>query len=354
GPISRLSPYHRPPGSWVIPVDGNWAGGVNLSDIRAHGVATGSGIPIQPMSFFGKFTLAASVVASAGMFFVAVGVRQLIRSRAGFPWSTAIRESFREMLGRRPASGKGKGLYFSLFGVFLMVVCASSVGLLWLTQFAAPKRAALHDELRIATGFKGPLNWYASERSESGAGLVEHHVDFAFSYPEGWMLETQPAVGNDSVFVSARRPAIQGSSSSECFFVATLTSISAGEPAASSSSALAELKIRVTQLFPYHEQLRTGNRGVGLYEGPGFDFAVLGASGQRTGSFGRAVAFAPAVTRQPQGVSVVMVAKPDSQAAPPEDVGKLGELPVLVQSFRLGLDHRHKTVGDIKAATPTR
>ncbi len=88
-----------------------------------------------PMSFAAKFTLAAGMISLVGVFFVVLGWRQLVRSRARLPWRTVIREGFREMTGRRQATGKGGGLYFCLFGAFVVVICVSSVGLLWLMRF---------------------------------------------------------------------------------------------------------------------------------------------------------------------------------------------------------------------------
>ncbi len=87
------------------------------------------------MSFTTKFTLAAGVISLVGLFFFVLGLRQLARSHARLPWRTVIREGFREMTGRRQATGKGNGLYFCLFGAFMIAICLAGVGSLLLIQF---------------------------------------------------------------------------------------------------------------------------------------------------------------------------------------------------------------------------
>jgi len=86
------------------------------------------------MSFALKFTLAAGVISLVGLCFFVLGLRQLARCRARLPWGTVIREGFREMTGRRQATGKGNGLYFCLFGAFMIAICLAGVGVLLLLQ----------------------------------------------------------------------------------------------------------------------------------------------------------------------------------------------------------------------------
>jgi hypothetical protein len=86
------------------------------------------------MSFAIKFTLAAGVISLVGLFFLVLGLRQLARSRAKLPWRTVIREGFLEMTGQRPATGKGGGLYFCLFGAFMIAICLAGAAVLLLMR----------------------------------------------------------------------------------------------------------------------------------------------------------------------------------------------------------------------------
>lgn len=92
------------------------------------------------MEFKFVYLLAASIIALTGLLFFILGMRQLNSRRFGVTWNSLLREGWHEVLGKRQASGRGTGLYFAIFGLFMMLFCIFSSLVMLLTQqlFPAP------------------------------------------------------------------------------------------------------------------------------------------------------------------------------------------------------------------------
>lgn len=86
------------------------------------------------MEFKFIYLLAASIVALTGLFFFISGIRQLSSRRFGLTRKSLLREGWYEVLGKRQASGRGAGLYFAFFGLFIMLFCLVASSLMLLTK----------------------------------------------------------------------------------------------------------------------------------------------------------------------------------------------------------------------------
>jgi len=86
------------------------------------------------MEFKFLYLLAASIIALTGLSFFIFGMRQLVSRRFGLTRSSLLREGWNELLGKRQASGRGTGLYFVLFGLFMMLFCIVSSTIMLLTS----------------------------------------------------------------------------------------------------------------------------------------------------------------------------------------------------------------------------
>lgn len=86
------------------------------------------------MEFKVLYLLAASIIALTGLFFFIFGLRQLMSRRFGLSRRSLFREGWYELLGKRQASGRGTGLYFALFGLFMMLFCIVSLMMMFLTS----------------------------------------------------------------------------------------------------------------------------------------------------------------------------------------------------------------------------
>lgn len=93
------------------------------------------------MEFEFFYLFAAGVIALTGLLFLLLGVRQLVSRRFGLTWKSLLREAWFEVLGKRQASGRGNGLYFALFGLFMILFCAFASIMMLLTQriFSSPE-----------------------------------------------------------------------------------------------------------------------------------------------------------------------------------------------------------------------
>ena len=86
------------------------------------------------MSFFQTYALAAGTIALAGAFFFWLGWSKLSGLHAkGLPWKVVMRHAV-----RGTGESAREGLYFCVFGGFIVVFAAFAVGSLALVQLLVP------------------------------------------------------------------------------------------------------------------------------------------------------------------------------------------------------------------------
>lgn len=286
------------------------------------------------MSFFQKYALVAAIISLVGVFFSVIGLRMWLRLRPNLPWRAIWWHAWKGT-GETARSG----LYFMVFGGFMVVFALFATGSLALVEFLlVPVRRGFHDELRPLSAFQGPLNWYASGPEDCDATTLPHFVDFAFSYPSDWEV-LDPREPGPLTFVRMKQPARARSSCWANFLVAPLVI----ENVAGRTSAELELdalQSYVNRAFPSHEANPVGQKTIGPYQGRGFDFVIQGKQAGETCQ-GRAIVLSPTEATRGRGLLILFTGAGSS-----DDFAGQGELSVLVKSFRFGLEHRNRLLKD--------
>lgn len=185
----------------------------------------------------------------------------------------------------------------------------------------------------------GPMPWrakpelahYANTRDGRSGNLAENYVDFSFDHPKTWELRT--ADPDNINFVTAERRADNK----------TWENLNVGyyRPAASEAEnqtlyrqVLGQIESQFSQQFRDFRKVSEGPAKIGDYTGHEALYSGwVDADGKRVDVFTRAVFIpTPDGTR---GVSLMMMGTslcPDLEK--PEDLGREGELPLLLDSFR--------------------
>ncbi len=178
------------------------------------------------------------------------------------------------------------------------------------------------------------------EKNAVAEKLAANYVDFSFDYPSTWTVG--PGIGSPTAqnFIKVIRPVPEGSDfEPENFAVGYF----------SGSGAEATDKVLIPQLiqkfeeqlkagFPKYQKLGEGETTVGDYKGYELRFESHPTDSKRgeITLWGKLV-FLPGPAGKKEGVTLVMLA---SDVAPEiksiDDLGTKGELPVILNSFKLG------------------
>jgi len=98
------------------------------------------------MSFEKTYLLAAACIASVGLLFFAIGFGDLRRRRFGLTTGRLLREAWLEMTGNRQESGRGRGFYFIVFGLVLVLICSGATGTMLFLRAITPAAAGPVEE----------------------------------------------------------------------------------------------------------------------------------------------------------------------------------------------------------------
>lgn len=178
---------------------------------------------------------------------------------------------------------------------------------------------------------------YVNSREGLGGKLSEHYADFSFNYPADWELVPEDRA-EGSNFVKVERKS--GDSTLENFAVGWYTSTGtvAGDRAIFPQLAQ-QLSSQFSQGFPEYEKVFEGQTKIGAYDAYEFRFKSTARKTPKgdINLWGRVAMIPSGSAAQKNGVALIMLA---SSLAPEikrlEDVGVKGELPVIINSFRLG------------------
>jgi len=169
--------------------------------------------------------------------------------------------------------------------------------------------------------------------------LAERYVDFSFFYPKSWKLDSKAGKKGSSNFVKVERT-LPPDFTQENFAVGwyesdggTMESDRALFP-----QLVESLSARFSKSFPEYEKISEGETKVNSLDGYEFRFKSL-SKGTEKGDitiWGRVIFLPPGVEGQKNGVTLLMLATslaPELKSV--QDVGVKGELPLILDSFRL-------------------
>ena len=181
------------------------------------------------------------------------------------------------------------------------------------------------------------IHFVNSPAPAQAPALSSHYVDFSFDYPSDWTVDPTTGTATTANFVKVvRNDASQ--STIENFAVGHFD----GSGDAQADQALApqlvgQVEQQLNQSIPGYKRVDTGPiTFAGL---PGQQLRFTGTSQDQTGTmniFGRMIVL-PGLAGTPNGVVLVMLATDTGRIINSvDDVGVKGELPVILNSFRLG------------------
>ncbi|HJZ81073.1 MAG TPA: hypothetical protein VKD91_12035 [Pyrinomonadaceae bacterium] len=179
---------------------------------------------------------------------------------------------------------------------------------------------------------------FVNARRNLDGKLAEHYVDFSFYYPNNWIRDPEAGVPGAKNFAKVERR-LPPDLTQESFAVGWYTSTGSEEVNRNAYPQLAQkLSLQYQKEFPEYRKVSQGEARVGIYQAYEFRFAAV-ARGTANGDlriWGRTV-FLPAREGENTGAILLMLATSLArELKSPGDVGVKGELPVILESFRLG------------------
>lgn len=175
---------------------------------------------------------------------------------------------------------------------------------------------------------------YVNSREGLSGTLAQNYVDFSFEYPADWKLDPKPEpsfvrvekTGDDQITI-------------ENFSVGWLTT----PPGASDNQqllaqAVNQLSAQVSSNFPNYKKISDGPTEFNGYDG--YELKFQGAANPNTPNeipfWGRIIVL-PSESGDNKGVSIILLATGKADGVEGiSDVGEKGELPIIVNSFKMG------------------
>jgi hypothetical protein len=168
--------------------------------------------------------------------------------------------------------------------------------------------------------------------------LAENYVDFSFYYPRSWQKDSTAGVSGATNFAKVERR-LPPDFTQENFAVGSyLSAGSAESDRAVFHTLAANLSSQFAKKFPEYRKVSEGYTKAGVYDGYEFRFEGMSRNTAKGDLklWGRVI-FVPPVDGSKNGVTLLMLATslaPELKTV--EDVGRKGELPMLLESFRFG------------------
>ncbi|HEX8775303.1 MAG TPA: hypothetical protein VF735_17170 [Pyrinomonadaceae bacterium] len=182
-------------------------------------------------------------------------------------------------------------------------------------------------------------NRFVSANNNLNSLLAQHFVDFSFYYPKTWELDPKAGGEGSSNFVKVERH-LPPDFTQENFAVGYYESngtVEADRPIF--PSLVKSFNTKLTATFPEYKKLSEGETKINSIDGYEFRFQSI-SRGTEKGDitiWGRVVFLPPGTDGDKRGVTLLMLA---TSVAPElksiDDVGVRGELPVILNSFKLG------------------
>lgn len=180
---------------------------------------------------------------------------------------------------------------------------------------------------------------FVSTRNNLNSLLTQHYTDFSFYYPRTWELDPKAGGEGSTNFVKVERR-LPPDFTQENFAVGYYESngtMEADRPIF--SSLVKSLDAKFTASFPEYKKISQGETKINSIDGYEFHFESV-SRGTEKGDitiWGRVVFLPPGNDGDKRGLTLLMLA---TSVAPElrsiDDVGVRGELPVILNSFKLG------------------
>ena len=180
---------------------------------------------------------------------------------------------------------------------------------------------------------------FTNSRDSLDGKLAENYVDFSFYYPESWQSDANAGVAGSSNFVKVERM-LPPDVTQENFAVGWYTSRGSFDMDQPTFPQLVELLgSTLSRSFPEYRKVSEGPTTVNSLKGYEFRF-VSSSTGTEKGDvdvWGRVIFLPTGIPGQRAGATLIMLG---TSLAPElsgvEDVGEKGEMPIILESFRLG------------------
>jgi hypothetical protein len=216
--------------------------------------------------------------------------------------------------------------------VIIIVIFAFLGGLAYLGLKADKAAKSLNANRRVPATRAANTTHYANTRADRTGNLDKYYVDFSFDYPSAWKLDPSP----EPSYVRVER--MTGNLTTENFSVGWFgaTGNSKGNTALM-SKLVNQLADQVSSNFPGFEKVSEGETTINGYDGYELRFqrAADQTSAGQLPYWGRIVLITSDADPS-RGVSLIMLATSKAQGVTSlDDVGVKGELPVILNSFRL-------------------
>jgi Domain of unknown function (DUF4440) len=262
--------------------------------------------------------------------------------------------------GQPPAQQKPKGRAWpwvvGILGVILVGVLGV-VGAIGYFVYRVGKDVARTVEVKKGPARRADVKTYVSDRAGFSGKLAEHYADFSFDYPSSWQLDPKAGKGTSSNFVKVERSLDGGKFTLENFAVGWYTSTGTMAGDERIFPQLVEiLSKQFAPGFPGYKKVWEGRTTVGRYPGHGFNFTSKIEDTPRgdVEVFGRVVLVPSGSTAQRNGLVLIMLASSLADGITgADDVGTAGEMPVILESFRMGGDVERPGAGQPPASSQT-
>jgi hypothetical protein len=168
--------------------------------------------------------------------------------------------------------------------------------------------------------------------------LAEHYIDFSFYYPRSWKSDPKSGVAGASNFVKVER-LLPPDFTQEQFAVAWYESGGTIEADRDKFPRLVEMLNNNYKQFPEYRKVSEGDTKINSYDGHEFRFESISRNTAKGDIklWGRIVFLPPGVAGEKNGLILLMLATslaPEMTSV--SDVGAKGEMPLILDSFRLG------------------
>jgi hypothetical protein len=179
---------------------------------------------------------------------------------------------------------------------------------------------------------------FANSNDKLDGKLAEHYVDFSFYYPDRWQKDPKAGVSGATNFAKVERR-LPPDFTQENFAVGWYSSSGSEANDRALFPTLTEnLSAQFAKNFPDYRKVSEGETKAGVYNGYEFRFESTSRNTAKGDLkvWGRVI-FIPPVDGGKNGVTLLMLATslaPELRSI--DDVGSKGELPMILESFRLG------------------
>jgi hypothetical protein len=229
--------------------------------------------------------------------------------------------------------------------------CMGVFALLFLVIWAAPStqsggsggqgRGAGGENRQQTQDYAQETVTYVNKRENFSGKLAEVFVPFSFQYPAHWKRDPKAGTGSSPNYVKVEN-AVNNDGSEltlENFAVGYWHNSSGEDSDSLFPVSMAQLEPQFQQKFPNYQKVYEGSSSLSGFEGYELQFEgfVQRPGGDELKIYGRALLVSSKGTGLQNGVTLIMLgtsASPDIRS--PQDLGVKGEMPIILNTFKLG------------------